>query len=46
MKVCSNLKILFINVQGLTKSKLLELQEFVDHKTILCLAETQQNMIN
>ena len=35
------LKILFINVQGLTKSKLLELQEFVDYRTILCLAETQ-----
>ena len=41
MKVGGNLRILFINVQGLTKTKLLELQEFVDHRTILCLAETQ-----
>ena len=37
----SELKILFINVQGLTKTKLLELQEFVDYRTILCLVETQ-----
>ena len=37
MKVGGNLRILFINVQGLTKTKLLELQEFVDHRTILCL---------
>ena len=41
LEVGNELKILFINVQGLTKPKLLELQEFVDNRTILCLAETQ-----
>ena len=33
-----------VNAQGLTNLKLIELQELVDNKTILCLTEIQQKV--
>ena len=38
------LQILFLNVQGLTNPKLLELQNMIDLNTILCMTETQQKI--
>ena len=39
-----NLHIYLLNVQGLTESKILEIQEFVKDDSLVCLTETQQKI--
>ena len=44
MNLRSLLRIKFINIQGLTYQKYLELEELIDDDTILCVTETQQKI--
>ena len=39
-----NLHIYLINIQGLTEPKILEIQEFTNHDSLVCLTETQQKI--
>ena len=44
MNLRSNIRIKFINIQGLTNIKYLEIEQLIDRDTIMCVIETQQKI--